>query len=114
MEMQEVKSSQLKSVGYDPDAKRLAIIFQRGDSVYFYDGVEGATHKELLEAESIGKHFNRHIKALPFTKEPIAAAPTPETPETPDPATPEEFAPEEFASGAPMGAPVEDKNGISQ
>jgi hypothetical protein len=67
--MSEVKSSQVKHVGYDPATKTLALTFTRGlGAVYHYPNVSPETHQALLKAESIGSHFGKHIKPLPFAK----------------------------------------------
>lgn len=64
-----VKSSQVAAVGYDPQTKTLAVTFTRGPgTIYHYPNVEPRTHQDFLRAESIGKFFGKHIKALPFKK----------------------------------------------
>lgn len=61
VEMKPVKSSNISSVGYDPDAKTLHIAFSNG-SQYTYHGVDAEKHVALMGAESVGKHLNAHIK----------------------------------------------------
>lgn len=56
-----VQSSNVKSVGYDPDSKTLAIEFKDG-SVYHYHDVESSAHEELMGSKSIGKHIHSAIK----------------------------------------------------
>lgn len=56
-----VTSSQIKSIGHDPETKKLHIEFN-GGAVYEYDDVNVELHKSLMEAESHGKHFHTHIK----------------------------------------------------
>lgn len=81
--MAPVVSSQIKSIGYDPQARHLYINFPPGKknpeghgSVYRYDGVDAEKHAALLgiadpttglkvENHSIGRHFRRHIKSNP-------------------------------------------------
>lgn len=72
-----VKSGQVKAIGYDPATETLAVSFNGGPgSIYHYPGVKAETYAEFLKAESIGKFFGAHIKALPFEK--FAADPEPE------------------------------------
>lgn len=64
-----VTSSQVKAIGYDPLTKTLACQFVHGAGhIYHYPNVEPKTHAEFMAAESIGKFFGQHIKALPFEK----------------------------------------------
>jgi len=64
-----VTSNQVKAIGYDPATETLAVTFTRGPgTVYHYPGVKPETHANFLKAESIGKFFGAHIKALPFEK----------------------------------------------
>ena len=56
-----VESSNLKSVGYDPGSKKMHVGFHTG-AVYEYDGVEPEDHEAMMNAESIGKHFNKHVR----------------------------------------------------
>lgn len=64
-----VNSSQVKAVGYDPESKTLAVQFTRGTgAIYHYPNVTAEDHKAFIEAESIGKHFGKHIQHLPFEK----------------------------------------------
>lgn len=59
--MQEVKSSIISHVGYDPAMNELRIRFTRGGE-YLYKGVSQEEHAALMAAESIGKHFQAHIR----------------------------------------------------
>ena len=64
-----VKSSQVKSIGHDSESNTLAVEFTRGTgSIYHYPGVSSDAHKAFVDAESIGVHFGKHIKHLPFDK----------------------------------------------
>ncbi|WPB58604.1 KTSC domain-containing protein [Xylophilus sp. GOD-11R] len=65
---QAVESNQVAEIGYDPETKTLAVTFTRGQALYQYPNVEPETHAAFLAAESIGKFFGEHIKALPFKK----------------------------------------------
>jgi hypothetical protein len=64
-----VTSNQVAAIGYDPLSKTLAVTFTRGTgAVYHYPNVEPKVHADFMAAESIGKFFGAHIKALPFKK----------------------------------------------
>jgi hypothetical protein len=64
-----VTSNQVAAIGYDPATKTLAVTFTRGaGAVYHYPNVEPKVHADFMAAESIGKFFGAHIKALPFKK----------------------------------------------
>ncbi len=69
IDMQDVKSSQVKQIGYNPDTKTLAVTFTRGaGACYHYGGVSPEDYQKFLKADSIGIHFGKHIKSLPFDK----------------------------------------------
>lgn len=69
IDMQDVKSSQVKQVGYDPATKTLAVSFTRGaGAIYHYPNVSPEDHQKFLKADSLGIHFGQHIKSLPFEK----------------------------------------------
>lgn len=68
-EMQSVESSNIDSVGYDADNKRLTIRFLTGKT-YHYNGVDPGTLDEFMKAESKGKFFHANIKGkYEFEKE---------------------------------------------
>jgi hypothetical protein len=56
-----VKSGQIRGVGYDPESRTLAVEFHSG-RLYHYDDVSEEERVALIRAESIGKHFNQHIR----------------------------------------------------
>jgi hypothetical protein len=56
-----VQSTNLKSVGYDPETKTLEVGFHDG-SVYQYFNVPAVVHRDLLNASSIGQYFSYFIK----------------------------------------------------
>jgi hypothetical protein len=56
-----VKSSNLKSVGYDPKSKTLEVEFHTG-AVHQYEGVSPQSHKKMLAAKSIGGYFQVNIR----------------------------------------------------
>lgn len=56
-----VTSSQIKAIGYDVDARTLAIEFNSG-GLYHYANFTHEDWIQLKEAESKGKHFYKYIK----------------------------------------------------
>jgi KTSC domain len=66
MERTPVSSSQILSVGYDPESRVLEVEFKRkGEApggVYDYFDVEPEQHQAFMEAESLGKHFGTSIR----------------------------------------------------
>lgn len=67
--LQDVVSSQIHSIGYDPETQTLAVRFTRGygekrgpGSLYHYANVTREDYDAFLAAESKGKHFGAHIK----------------------------------------------------
>jgi hypothetical protein len=56
-----VISSNLASVGYDPDSETLEITFRRSGT-YVYDRVPQARYDGLMAAWSKGTYFAYHIK----------------------------------------------------
>jgi len=65
MEMKEVKSSQIHSVGHDPATNTLAIRFKGKDGpggLYHYPNCTAEKFKEFCECESKGKFFGANIK----------------------------------------------------
>ena len=70
-----VKSSQLAAMGHDPETNTLAIQFHSGSdkpgSIYHYANVTAEQFAAFRDAESIGSHFNKHLKynkAHPYTR----------------------------------------------
>ena len=61
MTMHPVKSSNVKAIGYDATTKKLRVEFH-GSGTYEFDNVTPTKHRRLMEAESIGKHFQAHIR----------------------------------------------------
>lgn len=61
MNMQEVKSSNIKKVGYDPTTNMLAVQFGSG-ATYHYKNVTADQCQKFLAAKSIGQHFAQHFK----------------------------------------------------
>lgn len=56
-----VRSSNLASVGYDAATNTLEIKFCSG-GVYQYATVPESVYSALMEADSLGKYFYRHIR----------------------------------------------------
>lgn len=74
IELHPVESSQVKAVGYDPKTQTLAVTFAHGaGAIYHYPDVTHEAYQAFIKAESIGKHFGKHIKPLPFKKFPAKA-----------------------------------------
>ena len=62
--MQPVKSSQIETIGHDPDTVTMAVKFKSG-AVYHYSGVDAAIFANMCEAESVSEYFNKYIKPYP-------------------------------------------------
>jgi hypothetical protein len=56
-----VVSSNIASIGYDPNTMTLEVEFKNG-SVYQYFDVPESTYQELMTASSVGTYLNQHIK----------------------------------------------------
>ena len=61
-ELYEVESSNIKMLGYNEKQKALFAVFHN-DSVYKYSNVSRKVLNVLLEADSVGRQFNK-IKQL--------------------------------------------------
>jgi hypothetical protein len=61
MVMNEVKSSAIKAIGYEPRTHELAITFTSGQT-YLYQGFSLLDFAEFMNAPSKGVHFFRQIK----------------------------------------------------
>lgn len=59
MTREPVESSSLKSIGHDGDT--LEVEFHSG-KVYQHAGFSTDDHAALMGAESIGRHYNAHVK----------------------------------------------------
>ena len=62
IEMQSVKSTLLDKVGYDPEAKVLAVQMNYSSDVYLYQDVPQDIFDDLLAAESKGGFYVKNIK----------------------------------------------------
>jgi len=56
-----VESSMIAEIAYDGDKQILFVTFNNG-TTYKYDKVPDTLHRELLDAESIGKYFIKYVK----------------------------------------------------
>jgi hypothetical protein len=61
MHREPVTSSQIKSIGYDPQTKQMEVEFKSG-GVYQYENISAKDHEDLMAAESVGSHFYKNIK----------------------------------------------------
>ena len=61
MERDAVSSSNLVSVGYNPDSETLEVEF-KNSGVYEYYNVPQFIYERLMQASSIGTFFNTEIK----------------------------------------------------
>jgi len=63
-----VVSSNIVSVGYDPEKQDMEVEF-KGGSTYTYHGVSELDYKDFINAESIGSHFHQKVRnEFKFTK----------------------------------------------
>lgn len=60
MEMISVKSSNVRSIGYDEAEKLLRVNFVSG-KIYKYENVSKEVHAELMSSSSVGKYLNSKI-----------------------------------------------------
>lgn len=63
MERTPVSSSNIVSIGYNPQLSTLEIEFNNG-RVYQYFDVPESVYGELMAAQSHGKYFNQQIKGV--------------------------------------------------
>ncbi|UUC82299.1 KTSC domain-containing protein [Stutzerimonas stutzeri] len=56
-----LQSSSLRSLGYDPEQQILEVEFSSG-ALYRYETVPPEVVQALLEADSLGRHFNQVFK----------------------------------------------------
>ena len=56
-----VRSSNIRSVGYDPESRTLEVEFHTG-GVYRYSGVSETIFQGLMRAASKGSYFHDHVK----------------------------------------------------
>lgn len=75
MDRTPVESSCLRSLGYDGARRLLEVEFQSG-ALYQYEEVSPEVVRELLAADSLGRHFNRIFKAYAFPYRRLDRSPT--------------------------------------
>jgi uncharacterized protein len=56
-----VSSSNIASVGYEPNTMTLEVEFKNG-SVYQYFDVSESVYQEMMSAASVGSYLNQNIK----------------------------------------------------
>ena len=70
-EMHPVKSSNIEAIGYEPDERKLYVLFVKSrtrvyqsikDRTYVYYDVNESIFREFLQAFSKGKYFHKEIK----------------------------------------------------
>lgn len=61
MKREPVKSSNIKSIGYDPKSQTLEIEFIHG-GIYNYSPVSESEHLSLMKADSVGSYFANTIR----------------------------------------------------
>lgn len=61
MQLNPVKSSMIKAIGYDNIQNILQVQFSGGAS-RIYQGITPEEYETLITAESVGKHYNQFIK----------------------------------------------------
>ncbi len=71
MERTPVQSSNLASIGYEPDTSMLEIEFLTG-SIYQYFGVPQAVYEELMNASSKGSYFYHQVREAGYSYVKIA------------------------------------------
>jgi len=60
---QPVSSTDIRSIGYDPESKILEIEFHSG-GIYQYFEVPPSVYSGLMSASSHGKYFHQHVKNI--------------------------------------------------
>lgn len=66
-EVVSVNSSAISTVKYDNDSSILTIVFNWGGE-YDYPLVPRSEFENLVNAESVGRYFNQHIKGYSVTR----------------------------------------------
>jgi hypothetical protein len=60
-DMQPVDSSSIDAIGYDPKRRALVVRF-KGGATHLHEGVSADQHAAFMAADSIGRHFVKHIR----------------------------------------------------
>ena len=67
-DLEPVESSMISSVGYDPESRTLAVVFNSGKT-YEYQDVPVEVYEGLMAAESKGQYMNEYIiDVYPFSR----------------------------------------------
>ncbi|MFN7179436.1 KTSC domain-containing protein [Hyphomonas sp.] len=67
MERKHVASSNVTSIGFDPNSETLEIEF-KGGAVYQYYGVPAHLYEQLMGSSSVGSFVNTYIRnAFPYS-----------------------------------------------
>ena len=61
MKREQIKSSNISSVGYDRETLKLEVEFLSG-AVYEYEDVPLEVYHNLMDAPSVGAYFSKYIK----------------------------------------------------
>ncbi|MDP2629667.1 MAG: KTSC domain-containing protein [Candidatus Harrisonbacteria bacterium] len=61
MNREPIQSSDIKSIGYDPETRILEVEFHSG-RIYQYANIGENVHHELMKSDSKGSYFNTHIR----------------------------------------------------
>lgn len=61
MTLHPVKSANVEAIGHDPVTNKMRVRFH-GGAEYEYHDVPAKAHQALLDAASIGKHLNAHVR----------------------------------------------------
>ena len=68
MERNQVDSSTILSIGYEPSSETLEIEFKNG-GIYQYYNVPQTIYQQLMEAASKGQFFHTYIRnAFPYSR----------------------------------------------
>jgi len=70
IELKEVESSQIASIGFNPEASLLLIEFKNKNqnTKYAYPNVTQEQFNDFENADSVGRHFGQNLKTLDFCK----------------------------------------------
>ncbi len=60
MSLYSVNSSAIAAVGYD--GHTLAVRFHTSDTIYYHHDVPYSVYAGLMDADSMGAYYNRHIR----------------------------------------------------
>lgn len=58
------KSSQISEIKYHTATELMEVTFKRNNTTYRYFNVDAETWDNFKDAESLGKHFGKHIRGV--------------------------------------------------